>query len=74
VNLIYRQGKLFKINESLLSKQANKTDIKNALYAAIYDEFKGASENPIYMQLTPLEKMQRLNDYASNWLKDRGLV
>lgn len=74
MNLIYRQGKLFKINESLLSPQANKVSIKNALYAAIYDEFRGASENPLYMHLTPLDRMQKLNDYASNWLKDRGLI
>lgn len=73
MNIIYRQGHLFKIDDSLLSKDANTSEIKNSLYAAIYEEFKGAAINPVYKKLTPSEKMQKLNDFAAQWLKDRGL-
>lgn len=73
MDLIYREGKFFKVNTSLLSEKANRMDVINALYAALYEEFRGASENPVYMNLSLLERLQAVNDYASNWLKDRGL-
>jgi hypothetical protein len=71
--LIYRRNNTFIINEDKLSVNANTTPIKNALYAAIYDEFKGASVNPKYKKLTPLKRMQKLNDFAANWLTERKL-
>lgn len=74
MNIFYRQGSLFKINEKLLSKKANRTDIKNALYAAVYEEFKGASKNLLYRHLNPAEKMQKLNEFAVKWLDTRGLL
>lgn len=73
MNLIYRKNKQFIINRSLLKPEANRTDICNALYAAIYDEFKGASSNKIYSDLTPLELINKLNQFAEKWLTDRGL-
>ena len=69
--LIYRQGNMFKIDESKLSSAAKNTATKNALYAAVYDEFKGANENPLYKSLSPIEKMNELNQFAENWLKDK---
>lgn len=74
MNIFYRQGSLFKINEKLLPKKANTTQVKNALYAAVYEEFKGASKNLLYRDLNPAQKMQKLNEFAVNWLQTRGFI
>lgn len=72
--LIYRQNNLFCIDKNKLSEKANKTPIVNSLYAALYEEFKGAAINPRYKKLTPKEKMDKVNEFAHNWLKERGLL
>jgi hypothetical protein len=74
MNVIYRQNHKFFVDESKLKPEARRSDICNALYAAIYLEFAGAHTNPDYSKLTPLEKMNKLNEYANTWLKERGLV
>ena len=73
MNIFYRENKMFKINTSALSEKAKKTEIINALYAAVYEEFKGAITNFKYKDLTPLEKMNKLNQFAKDWLRKRGL-
>lgn len=73
LTLIYRKNGKFFIDQSQLKIESRKTEICNALYEAIYKEFMGASENSVYKSLTPLEKMQKLNDFAHDWLKNRGL-
>jgi len=72
--LIYRQTNRFIINKAELKPKANTTEIRNALYAAIYDEFSGAVKNPKYRNLTSIEKMNKLNEFANNWLQKRGLA
>lgn len=72
--IIYRKNKMFIIDKDQLKPQGKREDVYNALYAAIYSEFQGASENPNYEKLTSLEKLQQINAYAYNWLKTRGLV
>lgn len=72
--IILRKNKLFVINKDELKPHAKKDEIYNALYAAIYTEFKGASENPDYEKLTNLEKLNKINTYAYEWLKTRGLI
>jgi len=71
--VIIRKNRRFIINEEQLKPQANKPDICNALYAAIYREFLGASENPKYKDLTPIDRLNKLNEFALDWLKKRGL-
>lgn len=72
-SLIYRQNRLFKIDVAQLVPKARKPEIINALYAALYNEFKGASENDKYSNLTYRERMDCVNNYAQNWLVERGL-
>jgi hypothetical protein len=33
----------------------------------------GASEHPNYKDLSNLERLNKLNEFALNWLKDKGL-
>lgn len=73
-NYVKRVGKRFVIDQSQLSVKANKTDTINALYAAIYTEFIGASEKPKYKNLSPIEKLDELNLFTHEWLKERGLL
>lgn len=73
-DLIKRKHGLFIIDTSQLKPKANKTTIINSLYGAIYEEFRGAHKNPTYKNLTPKEKMDVLNNFAINWLKERGLI
>lgn len=72
--LIYRQNLKFYINESMLKPQFRRVEVINGLYAAIYDEFKGAIHNEKYSNLTPIEKIQRVNQFAEDWLKTRGFM
>jgi hypothetical protein len=73
-NLIKRKHGLFIIDQNQLKPKANKTSIINALYGSLYLEFRGANTNPSYCNMTPLEKMQAVNIFATNWLKERGLT
>ena len=72
--VIFRQNKMFVIDREQLKPKARTDEICNALYAAIYTEFAGAAENPIYKDLTNLEKFARINAYANDWLQKRGLI
>jgi hypothetical protein len=71
--LIYKYNGKFFIDKTQLSVKVNKDDICNDLYLAIYSEFLGAAENPLYRELTFMEKMQKVNDFAHEWLRQRGL-
>jgi len=72
--VIYRQNKMFVIDREQLKPKARSDEICNALYAAIYTEFAGASENPDYKDLTNLEKFVKINTFANIWLQTRGLI
>jgi len=71
--LVYRQNRLFKIDVTQLAPKAKRPEVINALYAALYDEFKGAVDNDKYSNLTYKERMDLINDYAHSWLTKRGL-
>lgn len=71
--IITRRSNRFCIDKTQLSAAAKKDDICNALYAAVYDEFKGASKHPNYKDLSNLDRLNKLNEFALDWLKDRGL-
>ena len=64
---------MFVIDRSQLSAAANKEAICNALYVALYDEFKGANKNPKYSGLTPKDMLTNVNTFANDWLLTRGL-
>lgn len=64
---------MFKLDRSQLSSAANKDATVNALYAAIYTEFRGASTNPKYKHLTNLERIDKVNEFVDEWLSKRGL-
>ena len=70
--LINRRGSLFIINEALLPKGHNIDMLKATLYTVIAYEFRGAVTNKKYKHLTPLKKINAINDYALKWLKDNG--
>lgn len=72
--IIFRRGRMFCIDNSQLSSKANKTPIINALYASIYDEFKGAATNPSYKGLNPKQMLDKVNEFANEWLQSRGLL
>jgi hypothetical protein len=73
-NIVYRKNKMFCIDRSKLSAKANKTDTIMALYSAIHNEFSGASYNDDYSNLTSLEKLTKVNEFANKWLNERGLL
>jgi len=72
--VIYRRSKLFIIDKEKLKPHARREEVYNALYAAIYSEFQGASNNPNYKDLTNLDKLEQVNVFAYNWLKQRGFI
>ena len=74
MDIFYRRSSKFFIDKSKLPAKANKPEVINALYGAVYKEFLGASKNPKYSNKNPLEKMQELNAFAEEWLKERKLL
>jgi len=72
--VIYRKSNKFIIDKTKLKKISGIDNACTALYAELYKEFKGASKNPKYSNLTPKEKMEKLNEFAFNWLKERGYI
>jgi len=70
---IYRQNCHFIIDKDELKPVARKDTICNALYAAVYTEFSGASNNKNYSKLTNAEKLNKVNEFIEKWLKERGL-
>jgi hypothetical protein len=72
--IIYRQNKLFCIDKSKLKPMAQKNEVIVGLYAAIYSEFVGASKNRQYKDLNGLQKLDKVNEFALNWLSERGLL
>ena len=72
-NFFSRKSGMFVLDISKLSPKANKTRLINSLYGAVYEEFRGAVNNPKYKHLTSLQKLNAVNEFAENWLKQRGL-
>jgi len=70
--LVYRQNRLFKINLNELPEIAKNTETLNALYAALFLEFRGAEENDKYNKKSYTERMEAINNFAENWLKKQG--
>lgn len=71
--IVYRKNHKFYIDIDELSPKAKSTQVCNALYAAIYAEFMGADQNPKYSGMTYLDRFNKVNEFANNWLKERGL-
>lgn len=72
--VIFRRNKMFVIDRTQLKSDINVNDVCNALYAAVYTEFLGATDNPIYKDLTNSERFSALNEFAYNWLQSRGYI
>lgn len=64
---------MFTIDKTKLKPVAQKEDIYQALYAAIYLEFSGAHYNQDYANLNYIERLTKLNEFAWKWLEERGL-
>jgi len=72
--IIVRKNRLFTIDRSVLKEEAKRDDICNALYAAVYLEFIGASKNPTYRDKTPKDLLLEVNKFANKWLQKKGLL
>ncbi len=72
MDLIYRQGRMFRINEDMLPQTARKMDVKNKLFVALFREFQGASVNDKYKSLSIQDRIAKLNDFAKEWLTLQG--
>jgi len=70
----YRNNHTFLIDKSKLKLEAQSIEICNALYEAVYNEFAGAVYNSNYNKLNSLEKLNKMNIFAENWLKSKGLL
>jgi hypothetical protein len=70
--LIYRQGRLFKVNRSKLPVSANNSEVVEDLFVAIYREFQGADTNVKYKNLTYQVRIEMLNNFAKDWLSKKG--
>ena len=72
--IIYRKNKMFCVDKAKLKPKAQKEDVILALYAAVYEEFSGAVYNKDYADLNPMEKLEKVNEFANAWLSQRGLA
>jgi len=72
--LVYRNNRLFCIDQQQLPPKARGSDTIMALYAAIYLEFRGADKNHKYKNLTYEQRLNKLNEFAWNWLEERRLI
>jgi hypothetical protein len=72
MNLVYRQGKMFKLDVDQLPASAKNTATMNALYADIYLEFRGASENKKYKSMNLIDRLDAVNQFALTWLDSKG--
>lgn len=70
--LIYRENRFFKIDEKQLPKKANTPAVINALYADLYLEFMNANYSFKYKNMDLITRIKAVNDYALNWLKQKG--
>lgn len=70
--VVYRNNHKFHINDQFIKPKFRRIDIINGLYAEIYAEFFGAKDNPKYATLTPIEKIDKVNEFATTWLKQKG--
>ena len=70
--VILRKNRRFCINQQHIKEEHRTSSVLNGLYAAIYDEFRGAATNKKYVNLTYENRMQEVNNFAENWLKKRG--
>jgi len=70
--VIYRSNKMFSIDNEFIKPEHRNSSVINSLYAAVYDEFKGASRNDKYKKLTYEQRMAKLNEFAEKWLRDKG--
>ena len=72
MSLIYRQDRLFKINDAELPTSANNMEVKQNLLVAIFKEFQGATENETYKHLNNKDRIETLNNFAKVWLLKQG--
>lgn len=72
MNIILRQSKRFVVNKTILPESAKNSSTINGLYAALYDEFLGASEKEKYKNMTYQQRIQEVNTYAIMWLQKQG--
>lgn len=74
-NLVMRRNNQFIIDKDFIKIKTgtSKDEISTALYAEIYLEFRGANTHREYSKLTNVERLQALNSFAKDWLKQRGL-
>ena len=72
--LVSRKNHRFIIDKSLIKAPGRVDEVCTALYAEIYLEFRGASNNPRYCDLNYIDRLQALNSFAEKWLKERGCL
>lgn len=70
--IVYRQNRLFKIDQESLPISARTLEVTNDLYIAIFKEFQGAEDNDKYTNLTYQQRMIAINEYAKDWLLKKG--
>lgn len=70
--LVYRQDRMFKINDEALPAGARTLEVKQKLFVALFREFRGASENDKYKKMSYQERIEILNQYARDWLTKQG--
>lgn len=70
--LIYRQDRMFKIDKDQLPLKAQSPAVMNGLYADIYTEFLEAQYSPKYASMDLRTRMEAVNEFALNWLTQRG--
>jgi hypothetical protein len=74
MQIVYRKNSTFCIDETKIKEQFRTSSVINGLYAAIYEEFMGAIHNHKYSSLSSLEKFKKLNEFAYEWLNQRGFI
>ena len=73
-NLVKRQNKRFILDKDFIKKVSGVSidEVCTALYAEMYLEFRGANTHREYSKLTNIERLDAINTFAKDWLKQRG--
>lgn len=68
-----RYNHKFVLDAEQLKPTARTIEIINGLYTAVYEEFSGAVYNRKYKDMSVQQRIDKVNEFAENWLKLRGL-
>lgn len=71
---VYRRNNRFIINTDKVKDLEGKDKVLLTLYATIYSEFFGAQYSKKYKNFNSIQKLEKINTFAEEWLEERGFL